>query len=62
MTLAEWSEWADVPVRVKGEARLVADAETRGMCRTSLWHLDDYLVSSVSAGTIWLTPRQAVKR
>jgi hypothetical protein len=26
--------------------------------RRELWSLSDYLVSSVTGGTIWLTPRQ----
>jgi hypothetical protein len=37
---------------------VVADAP-REHIRTWAWDLDDYLVSSVQAGSIWFVPREA---
>lgn len=38
-------------------AYVVPDTDAIRQVRTSLWSLEDYRVSSVSGGTIWLIPR-----
>ena len=55
MTLFQWSEVNNVFVVSRGAARLVP--QTVG--NWELWKLKDYLVSTVSGGTIWLMPRPA---
>jgi hypothetical protein len=59
MTLAEWAEQSEYRVGEHGAARWVPDVATdRALAiRSQLWDLDDYRVSSVSGGTIWLMPR-----
>jgi hypothetical protein len=58
MTLREWCKRADVlmtePTTECGAVSLVLDQASE--LRTGLWHLDDYLVSSVSGPVVWLVP------
>jgi hypothetical protein len=53
MTLSEWLERAPVAMLRPGA---IPDALPDDM-RRQLWRLEDYVVSSVAAGTIWLVPR-----
>jgi hypothetical protein len=62
MTLQEWSVETGISVEtVPSGARLVymvADAKGPG-CR-ALWHLEDYVVSSVIGPVVWLSPGRAL--
>lgn len=61
MSLQEWSNRFNVPVGVHATgSRYVPDEYREG--RAFLWCLTDYIVSSVTAGTIWLIQRQNVTR
>lgn len=54
-TLRSWANKNDVVVARHGHARTVsADAPNQ----SDLFRLDDYLVSSVAAGTVWLIRRE----
>jgi hypothetical protein len=57
MTLALWSSFhgKTANVHTNGIARWIPDFV--GDSRSELWRLDDYIVSSVCGGTIWLLPR-----
>lgn len=58
-TLQEWLI-AHAIVPIKDEPTIVAiyyATEIKGSIAWELWHLQDYVVSTVSGGTIWLIPR-----
>lgn len=60
MTLQKWANGIGmhgVTVGEKGDARYIVDTREIEHSRTWLWDLEDYIVSSVSGGTIWLIPR-----
>lgn len=60
MTLREWADTNNVNPRVfdkPGYDRLMTVIDRSYPNRADLWHLDDYVVTSVQAGTIWLAPR-----
>jgi hypothetical protein len=63
MTLREWCSITGVrPIIPKHfNDRVVPD--TAGIIdnRVDLWHLDDYVVSAVTGGSIWLHPRHVIK-
>jgi hypothetical protein len=57
MTLAEWAERSKyAPRKHASGAYHVPQVEPEDSQRL-LWHLTDYLVSSVTGGSIWLVPR-----
>jgi hypothetical protein len=60
MTLAEWADRASCQLTGYSDSPAVSvpDIET-GSNRADLWHLSDYRVTSVVAGTIWLSPSLA---
>ena len=61
MTLFEWEVKTGVYVGSHDSgARWVPGSTLRmtDTARRRLWHLDDYLVSSVMGGTIWLVRRR----
>lgn len=62
MTLAEWSKSAGVtPIIPKQfNSRVIPDTKQIADVRTWLWDLSDYVVSSVSGGSIWLMPRNVI--
>lgn len=60
MTLKEWEEkyWQVTLLHEGGSRWYAQDTCITGECRRALWNLSDYKVSSVVAGTIWLTKNQ----
>jgi hypothetical protein len=61
MTLAQWREqypgWY-VAQHASGGYWLKDNGESMTNERWELWHLDDYAVSSVTGGSIWLVQRE----
>lgn len=63
MTLQEWADGIGmhgITVHSKGDARWIPDSGRDVFiehARTQLFNLEDYFVSSISSGTIWLLPR-----
>jgi hypothetical protein len=59
MTLKEWS--AKQRYAVKRHAKFFnsfwCPDDSTLIDRAEAWHLDDYIVASVSGGTIWFSPR-----
>jgi hypothetical protein len=59
ITLAEWCTRTQVlpthPTTERGAVSVVLDHTHPG--RSDLWHLADYVVSSVSGVVVWLLPR-----
>jgi hypothetical protein len=61
MTLQQWADGIGmhgVPVGVQGAARYIHDTRAIEHDRTWLWDLEDYQVSSVAGGVIWLVSRE----
>jgi hypothetical protein len=58
MTLAQWAASSPVAVRQHGAAWYVPGYAylPEPMIR-QLWRLDDYLVSSVTGGSVWMVQR-----
>lgn len=56
MNLRQWSERNKITVIPHCHARIVSD--NCGPNRVDLWRLDDYRVSGVMAGSIWLVRRE----
>ena len=54
MTLKEWTDKWDYVVGVKANGAVYVDENLVCVAREELFHLSDYVVSSVVAGTIWL--------
>jgi hypothetical protein len=57
MTLAQWARGNGATVHTHGNAVWVVDDRRIEHARTQLWDLTDYVVSSVSGGSVWLVPR-----
>jgi len=66
MRLEQWlkNPGADQHEPILDHAPSIGIHDTRAIehVRTYLWDLDDYHVSSVQAGVIWLVPRRLPKR
>lgn len=62
MTLRQWCVSAGVtPIIPKHfNSRVIPDTNQIAPMRTRLWDLSDYLVSSVTGGSIWLVPRNTI--
>jgi hypothetical protein len=60
MTLAQWSSKQPYRLQRSGKACSIPDGKL--VDRSIAWHLLDYLVSSVSGGSIWFIPRSGVRR
>ncbi len=62
MTLRDWYLNTGVrPIIPKHfNDRVVPDTAGIMDCRADLWHLDDYMVSAVTGGSIWLHPRHVI--
>ena len=63
MTLREWENLADRHAFIlQGKDKAYWIPDTIGLqdsgLRPLLWRLSDYLVSSITGGTIWLVPRE----
>ena len=57
VTLAEWAKTSKYAVRRHPSgAWWYPDTDPLGS--SGLWKLDDYVVSSVTGGSIWLVPRE----
>ena len=56
MTLNQWAMKQPYLVRAHGRAYHIPDS-ARLVDRAEAWSLEDYLVSSVSGGTIWFLAR-----
>jgi hypothetical protein len=58
MKLAEWEQNSKHAVLRQGELDPCCTAwDPRDPTLAQLWGLDDYFVSAVVAGTVWLCPR-----
>lgn len=59
MKLSEWLRQTNA-IRHFGDngATGVSDTPQIGVWRVDLWHLSDYVVTSVSGGVVWLAPRR----
>jgi len=57
MTLQEWSTKFNVVVNQHPNGASYVPITINNSSYMELWHLSDYLVSSIQAGTIWLVPR-----
>lgn len=61
MTLHEWEQQSGETTHLHPSgARWIAYASLSMDDYRELFHLSDYLVSSVIGGTVWLVPRQGV--
>jgi hypothetical protein len=57
MTLHQWEDHAPIDALAHRDgARWIPDALIPPAIRPTLWRLEDFRVSSVSGGSIWLTP------
>lgn len=57
-SLSDWTFMTNVYVKHHPEGTVsLADQHLSSSWRWELFHLTDYVVSSVTAGTIWLSPR-----
>lgn len=63
-SLQEWLiAHAIVPARDDGDSvAIVYGTEIQGDTAWELWHLTDYVVTSVTGGAIWLVPRVSEHR
>jgi hypothetical protein len=62
MTLAQWAEIADIkPMPYRGDAGCVHFGDRSYPNRADLWHLEDFVVTCVDGGAIWLAARTTPK-
>lgn len=65
MKLSEWAEgWPyRLQMHVSGACSVPDSLESRAdeSYRAKAWRLEDYLVSSVSGGSIWFIPRKEIR-
>jgi hypothetical protein len=57
MTLREWCELAKIPYTTTVVSGSYGIEFSDKDLYIKLWHLSDFMVSSVSAGSVWLVPR-----
>lgn len=57
MTLNEWCDKNKIVAMTHPNGAKYVPEQDYGPLRTELWHLDDYHVSSVVAGTVWLVKK-----
>ena len=59
MTLKQWSDTHNITVfyHEKNQQYWLPDAIWPSLVRTKLFHLEDYVVSAVTGGSIWFVKR-----
>ena len=58
MTLNEWKQKWDYVVTTHSSGAMVLPDDLVCGARSELWHLSDYVVSSVTGGSVWLIKRE----
>ena len=66
MTLQQWANGIGMRGlklnQSTGQSRFVLDSQEIAHSRTWLWDLEDYRVTSVSSGVIWLMPKTPLEQ
>jgi len=57
MTLREWEDQSPVRGQQHWRGAYVIPDALPPSIRKALWYLDDFIVTSVSGGAIWLVPK-----
>lgn len=60
MTLKQWEESSPIRYHFHGVSVVVPDILKHEL-RIQLWQLEDYRVTSVTGGSIWLMPRHLIE-
>jgi len=57
MTLTEWSKRHGQPIITSASGAINVPYKNASIYCRELWRLEDYMVSGVSAGTVWLVSK-----